>query len=399
MHSHRTRISFPSDRGSFDMGSVIVGAVLSAALLGGLILGLSRLLPWMQDMNAKDNLAAVAAAQSAARATEGRFLNESALEEADWVDTGRDAVTEAGSGGTCYVALAHSRSKKLFFATDDTTEPQVLQDGESTGDCLDEPAQARLMTRLAAITGEEVPETPAEPESPVEPEVPELPGGGTMTFEYTCHAPTVVQVPIRDITGTTQFAWSDGVQETVRSGAFSSATGSLHSRVLPAGVTLTLDVKGTFDTVSTHWQRDAQTSITIEGIECLRAITRWDDETGIRNVQYAFASAGNLRSIPGNLPSSITDTSYMFAYSGSVGWANIDRWNTSRVTNMSHMFYYSSFNNGMSSWDTRNVRDMSYMFYGASYGGNISRWNVSSVVNHDYFRDRSAMPASNSPFG
>ena len=81
-------------------------------------------------------------------------------------------------------------------------------------------------------------------------------------------------------------------------------------------------------------------------------------------------------------------------------------WDTSRVTNMSHLFgaggelvpweedddgnlspgvycYDNSFfDDDVSGWDTSRVTDMSWMFFGASaFNGNISFWNVSLVKN------------------
>ena len=84
----------------------------------------------------------------------------------------------------------------------------------------------------------------------------------------------------------------------------------------------------------------------------------------------------------------------------------INMWDTSRVTNMSHLFgaggelvpweedddddlspgvycYNNSFfDDDVSRWDTSRVTDMSWMFLGASaFNGNISFWNVSLVTN------------------
>ena len=84
----------------------------------------------------------------------------------------------------------------------------------------------------------------------------------------------------------------------------------------------------------------------------------------------------------------------------------INMWDTSRVTNMSHLFgaggelvpweedddddlspgvycYNNSFfDDDVSRWDTSRVTDMSWMFFGASaFNGNISFWNISLVTN------------------
>ena len=44
-------------------------------------------------------------------------------------------------------------------------------------------------------------------------------------------------------------------------------------------------------------------------------------------------------------------------------YGHINDWNTSNVTDMSHLFYdKAEFNEDISKWDTSNVTDMSYMF-------------------------------------
>ncbi len=60
---------------------------------------------------------------------------------------------------------------------------------------------------------------------------------------------------------------------------------------------------------------------------------------------------------------------------------DISSWNTSSVTNMSHMFYgASSFNGDISSWDTSLVKCMDHMFDGArSFNQDISNWSVSNL--------------------
>jgi surface protein len=62
---------------------------------------------------------------------------------------------------------------------------------------------------------------------------------------------------------------------------------------------------------------------------------------------------------------------------------SLSRWNTSTVTNISHMFYLStSFDQDISTWDVSNVEDMLYMFSCATdFHRNLSTWNMSKVTN------------------
>ena len=61
----------------------------------------------------------------------------------------------------------------------------------------------------------------------------------------------------------------------------------------------------------------------------------------------------------------------------------IEEWNTSQVTDMSHMFERAeSFNQDISGWDTRRVTDMSNMFSAAeSFNQDISGWDTRQVTD------------------
>ncbi|MCX6757535.1 MAG: BspA family leucine-rich repeat surface protein [Candidatus Nomurabacteria bacterium] len=60
---------------------------------------------------------------------------------------------------------------------------------------------------------------------------------------------------------------------------------------------------------------------------------------------------------------------------------DITNWDTSAVTNMSHMFDGDvSFNQDIGGWDVGNVQDFSLMFYGnTSFNQDLSSWNVISA--------------------
>lgn len=59
----------------------------------------------------------------------------------------------------------------------------------------------------------------------------------------------------------------------------------------------------------------------------------------------------------------------------------VERWNVSKVTDMSRLFMdYSTFNADISGWDVSKVQNMSYMFCGASdFNQNLSSWDVNRV--------------------
>nr|WP_321415811.1 BspA family leucine-rich repeat surface protein [uncultured Allomuricauda sp.] len=65
---------------------------------------------------------------------------------------------------------------------------------------------------------------------------------------------------------------------------------------------------------------------------------------------------------------------------------------TTKVTDMSGLFFSSDFNGDISTWDTSNVTDMSVMFWDAtSFNQDIGNWKTSSVTNmNSMFRDATA---------
>jgi len=56
-------------------------------------------------------------------------------------------------------------------------------------------------------------------------------------------------------------------------------------------------------------------------------------------------------------------------YGNNVNLNNID---TSKITNMSHLFQNSKFNGNISEWNVSNVTDMTAMFYTSKFNRNIS---------------------------
>ena len=77
--------------------------------------------------------------------------------------------------------------------------------------------------------------------------------------------------------------------------------------------------------------------------------------------------------------SKITDMSYMFYDSKFNG--DISNWDVSKVKDMHSMFYNSKFNGDISNWDVSKVINMERMFYESPFNGDISKWDVSKVKN------------------
>ena len=54
---------------------------------------------------------------------------------------------------------------------------------------------------------------------------------------------------------------------------------------------------------------------------------------------------------------------------------------TSKIEDMSALFYESDFTGDISNWDVSNVKNMTSMFYNSRFNGDISKWDVSKVTN------------------
>jgi len=105
---------------------------------------------------------------------------------------------------------------------------------------------------------------------------------------------------------------------------------------------------------------------------------------GISSLRNAFNFTSAGFQVTATLPPSVTSLTEAF-YQSSASPA-LSGWNTSSVTDMSHMFRLASnFNQDIGSWDTSRVTDMSFMFQGAGvFNQNIGNWNTSSVTNMSY---------------
>ena len=86
--------------------------------------------------------------------------------------------------------------------------------------------------------------------------------------------------------------------------------------------------------------------------------------------------------------SEVTNMSNMFYYSVCDNIIGFEYLDTSKVTDMSYMFGYSTFNKNfdLTRWDVSNVTDMSWMFYNTkgSFKVDISGWNAYNVKKIEY---------------
>jgi surface protein len=104
----------------------------------------------------------------------------------------------------------------------------------------------------------------------------------------------------------------------------------------------------------------------------------------VTSFSRCFESCTSLTNSNGSIgnwnTSSITDMVRMFFFTPLFN-KDISSWNTGNVTNMNSMFFASTtFNQPIGSWDTSKVTDMGQMFRQGTFNQNIGSWDVSKVI-------------------
>ena len=206
------------------------------------------------------------------------------------------------------------------------------------------------------------------------------------TWEVTSNNLNVV-FPIQGRAGTVVIDWGDDTRSEIASG---NAKYISHT-YLNAGIYV-ITVFGTIE----KWSccEDLEECREKKACDSLLSIRSFGNVAFGRN---AFAFTQKLESLPtqGTVKFYKNDASYAF-YRSSFN-NDISGWDTSSITNMSHMFQGAwAFNQPIENWNVSNVTDMSYMFAGHKYyryDGSIERllptdfnqplnnWNVSNVTN------------------
>ena len=175
-----------------------------------------------------------------------------------------------------------------------------------------------------------------------------------------------IKIPVGGATGTYAIDWGDG-------NTAPNASGDQEHTYAQAG-TYTVRISGDFTRILLGG--DPANSQKLDSIEQWGSM-QWS------SMESAFAGASNMRSNADDYPdlSGVSSMSKMFSSTDNFD-ADVSGWDTSSVTDMSHMFSNTDFNGNISGWDTSRVTNMSGMFsYTVNFDADISGWDTSSVTD------------------
>jgi len=159
-----------------------------------------------------------------------------------------------------------------------------------------------------------------------------------------------------------------------------------------------VEVSGTYYAVMSSNNSDSKSKITAYATNFSQSITNPAVEPFVANgtkipfnrivttlmtdLSWLFFNSSFNEDINSWDTSNVTNMTFMFYLAQNFNLP-INSWNTSNVTHMSNMFQYAyKFNQDIGSWNTSKVTSMSYMFINAyKFNKNIGGWDTSKVTN------------------
>ena len=190
---------------------------------------------------------------------------------------------------------------------------------------------------------------------------------GPMVLEETVsYGGQQVSIPLMGTVNNISIDWGDGTID----GPFNSQTWRDHNYA-SAGV-YTVKISGT---ELSHFGSNERWRDTLTKVVSFGTI-------GITNLDWAFALAPNLTSVPSTLPLGVTSLNGVFYIAQNFN-QDLTHWNTSLVTNFDNAFQQASnFNGDISTWDTSSATSMNYMFIETwAFNQDLNDWNVGNVQN------------------
>lgn len=175
-------------------------------------------------------------------------------------------------------------------------------------------------------------------------------GGDPMVLKYEAIRGVNVQLRFTRTLTPVVVSWGDGTQTA----EFTTTTVSNQFKMYNRSGPTTIEICGKFEGFHS-----------IAGI--LTEIVSWGDwwtNSGLatsvnRTLSYGFANMSSLTKVPATFPTTVTDTSFMFASASNLNDPNLIGWNVSGVINASNMFNGArSLNQDLSNWDLRAATDV-----------------------------------------
>ena len=149
-----TNVRRGREAGLIDLLSIIVGVILIGIASIGVVATLFQLVPWAQDNTARQSLAAVRTAESAAFAMDHQYASFTDLVAAKRIPDSRTLDAGTDADGTCFVGISKSATGKIFFITDTSTGAAELTQSTDPG-CVDAATLAGLVDGVGGFPGTE----------------------------------------------------------------------------------------------------------------------------------------------------------------------------------------------------------------------------------------------------
>lgn len=138
-----------SESGAFDLPSILVGVVVVGILTSGVLASIFGVIPFAQDLGAKQDLGAIRVAESVSKVNTGRFTDSAGLAAAQLISSPKTPAVGTDAAGSCYVGVSRSDAGTLFYSTDTLTDPKPLR-ADSVPGCL---TAAEVNALVAAAGG------------------------------------------------------------------------------------------------------------------------------------------------------------------------------------------------------------------------------------------------------
>lgn len=104
-------------------------------LTAGVLASVFGVIPFAQDLGAKQDLGSVRTAQAVSKVNTGRFTDSAGLAAAQLLSSPKAPAVKTNTAGSCYVGISRSATGTLFYSTDQLTDPKPLLADSAPG-CL-----------------------------------------------------------------------------------------------------------------------------------------------------------------------------------------------------------------------------------------------------------------------